>query len=561
MKRILSGKLLACLIALLVSVTSVTAQKNEFNNVKYFSMQNLRPIIENSSVKGYYVYTYSKKVKKKKEKEVEYNLTLLDNELNVTNTIKITRPRAYRLLESSYNGKAFCFLYMDTKKKTLEYLILDDSGNDLGKYKVNKVSFTELNYIASMTATNEDTYSGGITAVSDTGFVRYGWEREKGKGKGKRGKTSRASIEMFDNNGTKLWEGHSAEKGDVFYESMVPFYSDSKAIVSFVQVKEKMFKGAMKSYLIWHNALTGEVMFVMDTNGKTNHPTTTEKVKPKGKEKQGKTNTLLPLTVTYDATTDEYYVCGEYYKFGDNMLKVKSQGFFMNSISSDGELKQEGYTSWEKDIKKYLPKKDDAYERNITIHKVVRTADGKIFAIGEQFKKKFNGWAIPMYMLEQLSSQLPVHFESNTGLAKLVIYDMVILEFDKELKLNEVHTFKKDRKNVPLPKGTGIYGPTLLGNYVKAMGGFDYEFTSVSDDQKTFSTGYVNFTKKRRDGRGYKAGSINYTSSQVFAEDRVPFAKKAMYFKAMPAKPGQVTMVEYFRKGKRVELHTEQTGM
>lgn len=539
---------MVCLMALSAVFTSVSAQNTNFTKVKKFNMQNLRPIIENNTVKGYFVYLFKEKSNNKKN---SYTLTILDNELNEKNSVTVTKPRSYQLLESSYNGSAFCFLYMDTRKKTLEYDIMDDEGNDLGKYIVKKVSRSELAYIASMTNSGEDSYKGGITAVNGMGFVRYGWERDKG---------SHATLEMFDNAGKKKWEARTAEKGKVAYESMVPFYSDEKAIVSFVQVREKLLRGSFKSYLIWHDANTGEVMFVMDAKGETNRAA----VKGKNKKKGGaKSNTLLPFSVTYDAAKDEYYVCGEYFKNGDNIMKVKSQGFFLNSISSAGEVTRESYSSWDKDVNKLMPKSDNGkmLNRNVTIHKVIRTADGKIFAIGEQFKKKFNGWAIPSYIAASLLNYVPgVTGYSNTSLAKLVIYDMVIFEFDQDMQIYQVHTFKKEKTNVPLPSGAGIYGPTLLGNFVKMWGGFNYEFTTMSEDQQTFTTGYVNFTKKRKDGRGYKMGSINYTTSKVFNEDKVPFNKKAKQFKAMPAKPGHVTMVEYYRKGKRVDLRTEQVG-
>jgi hypothetical protein len=540
MKKLSFMKLVICMMTFIVFAAGASAQTNEFAQVKKFTLQNLRPIIENNTVKGYYLYAVEGKGKKKQN---NYRLSIMDNDLNVTNNITISRPRSYRLLESSYNGKAFCFLYMDTKKKALEYLIMDESGNELGKYKVNKVSRSELGHIASMTAASEDSYSGGITAVNGVGFVRYGWEKSKG---------AHATLEMFDNNGQKIWEGRSAETGKVAYESMVPFYSDDKAIVSFVQVREKMLRGTFKSYLIWHDAKTGEIMFVMDTKGAM------QKKDAKVKDKGAKANILLPLSVGYDAGKDEYFVCGEYWKSGDNYMKVKSQGFFMNSVSGSGEMKQESYCSWEKEVKKLIPK--EGMERNVTIHKVIRTADGKVFAIGEQFKKRFNGWAIPAAIAAGLLQNVGISAYSNVGLAKLVIYDMVIFEFTPDLKINEVHVFKKDKTNVPLPRGMGVYGPTLLGNFVKMWGGFDYEFTTLSEDQQTFSTGYTNFTKKRKNVRGYKAGSINYTTSKVFAEDKIPFAKKARYFKALPSKPGYVTMVEYYRKGKRVGLRTEQVG-
>ena len=542
MKRSSLKTLAICIMAVIAFAANISAQTNEFGNVKKFTLQNLRPIIENNTVKGYFLYAVEGKGKKKQN---NYKLTLMDNELNVTNNIKISKPRSYRLLESSYNGTAFCLLYMDTRKKTLEYMIIDEEGKELGKYKVNKVSRSELAYINSMAASNEDSYKGGITAVNGLGFVRYGWERDKG---------ANATMEMFDNNGKKMWEARSGEKGKVAYETMVPFYSDDKAIVSFVTVREKLLRGSYKSYLMWHDAKTGEVMFTMDAKGAT------QKVGAKGKDKGAKANILIPFSVDYDAAKDEYFICGEYFKNGDNVVKVKSQGFFMNCISGGGEVKQESYSTWDKDIKKIMPKTTDMEKRNIAIHKVIRTADGKVFAVGEQFRKRFNGWAIPMSIAASLLQQAGFNAYSNVGLAKLVLYDMVIFEFDESLKIKEVHTFKKDKTNVPLPKGTGVYGPTFLGNYVKALGGFNYEFTTVSEDRNTFTTGYVNFTKKRKDVRGLKVGSINYTSSKVFAEDKVPFSKKSRVKKALPSKPGHITMVEYYRKGKRVELRTEKVG-
>lgn len=548
MKKHLLRRMMICLWALSTMLTCAYAQNTNFTKVKQFNMQNLRPIMENNSVKGYFVYLFNKKTSGRKN---QYQLTILDNELNEKNTVTITKPKSYTLLESSYNGQAFCFIYMDTRKKSIEYLVMDDEGNELGKYIVKKPSKNELARIISITKTSNGSYKGGIAPVSGIGFARYGWDYSK--------KNNRAIIEMFDNTGKKMWQAGTTEKGKVAYETMTPFYSDSKAIVSFVQGYEKGLKGNFSSYLIWHNAQTGEVMFTMDAKGETSGPGINGKTR---KRRGSKSSTLLPLSITYDAAKNEYYVCGEYFKNGENMMKVRSEGFFLKSISATGELNIESYSTWDKDVNKLLPKDEKGKEqnRNVTIHQVIRTADGKIFAIGEQFKKKFNGWSLPLYVGVSALQSIGVNASTNIGLMKLVVYDMLIFEFDQNLQISQVHSFRKDKKNVPLPQGVGILPSTLLGNYVKMMGGFDYRFTTMSEDQQTFSTGYVNFTKKRKNGRGYKAGTINYTSSQVLSEDKVPFNKKARQIKAMPAKPGQVTLVEYYRKGKRVDLRTEEVN-
>src|SRR4029079_4696027 len=113
---------------------------------------------------------------------------------------------------------------------------------------------------------------------------------------------------------------------------------------------------------------------------------------------------------------------------------------------------------------------------NVTIHKMVRTADGKVFAIGEQFKKAASALGIASTVLGGGRS-------SGVSMVKVQLFNMMVFEYGSDFKLSKVHVIEKDKNNVELPSGFEMMPLGSLAYIMKMYGWFNYEFTTMSADK------------------------------------------------------------------------------
>jgi hypothetical protein len=68
--------------------------------------------------------------------------------------------------------------------------------------------------------------------------------------------------------------------------------------------------------------------------------------------------------------------------------------------------------------------------------------------------------------------------------------------------------FAKDKNKVGLPAGLMIINSKVLSWLAKAYGGFDYVFSQMPDDRKTFMVSYINYDREKdRRARMYWAQS------------------------------------------------------
>jgi uncharacterized Zn finger protein len=184
------------------------------------------------------------------------------------------------------------------------------------------------------------------------------------------------------------------------------------------------------------------------------------------------------------------------------------------------------------------------------VHKIVKTADGKTFVIGEQYRKAVSGLGV--------ASAVLMGSRSNTSVMKIEIHDMLVFEFDSKMKLKDITIFEKEKTNVQLPSGYGTVDANLLGNIMKIYGQFDYSYTSISADKKTFNSAYINYDRDKEAGSSYTIGDIAYTKDQKLTIDKIKLTSKPTFFYVREAKPGYVAIFEYFRKEKKAILRLEK---
>jgi len=494
------------------------SQNKSYTGIKKFYGSSLQAIIDNNEVKGYFVFGL---LDKASTKENIYQLVILDNLLNETHSIELKKPTTFYLLESSFNGERFCFSFVDLKGKALEYLILDKAGKAVGTYRVTDLSNNEISAAVQASQSGISASTSTLTPINGKGFVRYGKKKEKGW---------RISLEMIDNDGKQKWTSDSGmPKTSKSYETAVPLYSDANYVVSQITTREKLLSTEnMENNIVCQDATTGKEVFKISTNT----------------AKYG----LFPEGVSYDETSGEFFVYGAYAKLKD----IVSLGIYIQVIDKSGKIKNESYSGWDKEILTATSAEIKSKMKEkmfIALHEMVRTSDGRFFAIGEQFHKAVSGLGVASMLLN-----------SGAALTKIEVFNMMVYEFDKDLKISKVDVFEKDKRNVQLPQGLGLNGSTTLGYYLRMTGQFDYAYTSVSPDNKTFTAAYVNYDRDKEEGNKFVVGNIIYNQSKLTL-DKVDLSSKATQFWIRPAKPGYVCIFEYFRKGKKLNIRMEKLNM
>jgi hypothetical protein len=502
------------------------AQQNSYTGVKKVVLTNVSEIMENNELKGYYAFFY---VDKANKKENLYNLSILDNNLKETHLIEITRPKGFdALLQSAYNGERFCFSFLSTKEKAIEYLLLDKEGKTAGSYKVTGLSKQEMMIILQGMGEDDNGFAGGLVAVQGKGFVRYGMDKEDGM---------RMDMEFFDNNGKKKWAATSNTKNKKSFESAYPLYTNGDVAATLLMTRPKLLTmEGTEVFITFVNPDNGKELFRLGSGAKYQH---------------------WPLGVSFDETTKQYFVYGEYFGKSDKIVKDRSQGFYFQTVDLSGKVVKESFASWTRDIAKAVKvtsngKMED--NMSVTIHKMVRTADGKIFAVGEQYKKAVSALGVASQVLSQGNG--------GASMVKIDLYNMVVIEFDEALKVKNVQVVEKDKTPVELPAGFEMLSTGMIGFMMKTWGWFDYSYTTVSKDSKTFTAGYINFDRsKGEDGNNYLVGNIAYTKEGKVATDTYKLTDKPTGFRVFPAKPGYIAIFEYYKKKKTADFRLEKMDL
>ena len=131
----------------------------------------------------------------------------------------------------------------------------------------------------------------------------------------------------------------------------------------------------------------------------------------------------------------------------------------------------------------------------------------------------------------------------------------MFLDFDKDFNLSAAKRVDKAETSFTYP-GIDYMGSMMASWLCKAMGYFDYEYTSIASDNSKFNVVYVDVDKledsKKREAY---AGSVSYKDG-IFVVDKVPFArdKDATITTLRAAKNGYFLVIKYYRKAKEIKF-------
>ena len=520
------------------------AQQKNLGNIKNVNPSSLNIIQDRGEIQGYYIYYILDKVDRKNNL---YQLEILDNNLQTTHKVEFTRPKATYFLGGSFNGETFCFGFASNQFKTIEYEIYDKQANKQSTYKVGKDGEGEIsNLEVKPNSKGGQTYTSSLTAVPNNGYLRT---YATGK------KRNRAYLELFDNSGKKKWTFDMGQIETKIFETMTVSYVNEKyVVVDYTSRKKQLSTKGMES-----------IKFILDVNtGKKvgSYKVTNDKY------------SLSQYGTDYDAKNDQIYFYGEHFGLKANgKINIKEKlGFFAFAIEPSGKLISQKYVTYKEDVAKKIPleeRKKILDKRSIFIHKLVFLDNGKIYAIGEQYNKVVSASGTALKVLGGLAGAATagsnVQVSGQASAFEIHLHDMMVFEMSSSMALEKVHIIPKKRVTVGIPNGSGLSGEARLGYYINSLGLFEYSYTTIAPDRKSFNSVYINFNrkikKKKENTSKYVVGYIGLDEDADLSSGTFKINGRPTWYRAIPAKTGYHSIFEYYKKEKKATARLEKLDL
>jgi len=526
MKTLITG------ILLLGMAICANAQSAEFQLDRRFVEGSFGEIISDNAVQGYY---FIQKLEKISRKEAVYEITLMDDNLRETAKYQIRRPKKSYLLETVFNNEVFVFHFYDAKAKSLEVISIDRTGNQVGSYKVEDPNKYMLAGITTAIQTEEEYLT--VYEMGSAGFMYLETVKNKDYG---------FVVHGLDNKMNEIWSYSSDTESKMAFLASVLSVDENYALLM-VMEKKQIYTQKFDSYVVLIDTKSGEVKYnfqMQDDN-----------------EAQ-----LSVLNGFVDPETGIALVVGEYYAPGDDVAKDKSLGLYMRGVETNGEYSVYKKYGWDDEIARVkrstmTEEQEEANKKDVELlyfHRIIRRENGSIYAIAEQFRKQVSAGGTALKVLAAAGGG-----SSGASAFELLVTNMVVLEFDKDLNMTNFEIVGKKKSNVLLPAGAGWYSAQMLGNYVKVRGGFDYAFTT--EDKKTNAHFAVYSDMNRREDEDSKKsdgmiGVISISPEGEIEKRRIPLNSDATKYRFRRAKPGYILVREYFKREKKLKLRIEKVG-
>jgi len=98
------------------------------------------------------------------------------------------------------------------------------------------------------------------------------------------------------------------------------------------------------------------------------------------------------------------------------------------------------------------------------------------------------------------------------------------------------------------------FGAQPKGRFLEFIDAYDYEFTQKTADVDRFTIGYIDFERKPEKRSIF--GAITYFEGKL-SQDKIDLKSDASSLRVLPAKPGYLAIIEYFKKEKKLEYRLE----
>jgi len=516
-------KLLSLAIILFFTLQVSAQSKLSIDKVYSVTLRNSGSIIENEEIKGYYFFYQSDKIDKRTN---EYTLQVLDANLNKLKDIKFQDSKKIYLMESSYNGSSLVFMFFDEDQNMIDYRLYNMEGKKTYSYSkiLDRRSEAYFKNVPRL-GNDEEAENQSIYDIANKGFISVIPIRE--------GKNFTYEINFYSSEKRKTWNFNPYEDGK-FSQAQYLGTNDSIIVVE-VLSKAKLTSKEMESTLVGINLTNGRKAFEMQT--------------------QERGRKMYPMNISAINGKNEYLIMGPYFESDDRVLQDKSEGLAVWTMNNSGKILSSKYISWANDVSKYI--KTDFKGRladmgYVYFHHLFQTDDGKIFAIGEGYKKTASALGIATTVLGAMAGS----YGRGVSTAKMKVTDMILLQLNDKFVLENAVIYDKYNNNVELPAGYEFQNPHTLALLLKTHGSFDYAFTQMGKNKRSFISGYKDF-EKGKDYRGLTFHSISYHDGQL-TRDKINLKTNASKLHLLPAKPGSVLLMEYFKKERRIDLRMEK---
>src|SRR5205085_85792 len=109
------------------------------------------------------------KVDKADRKNNNYEVKIYDNNFNDVNNFEIVKPVNYTMQEATYNGEAFCFVFLDSKEKRQNLISYDNQGKQIKDYFYEKMDAQEYMKYVNMQYGSKANENVNINAMPGKG--------------------------------------------------------------------------------------------------------------------------------------------------------------------------------------------------------------------------------------------------------------------------------------------------------------------------------------------------------------------------------------------------------
>jgi hypothetical protein len=505
------------LLSFFLFTEALHAQSFTIKNVTKYNPRNVDAIHEHQKLIGYYALNSSAVPGTKNS---SYELSILDTNLNVVSKGSFQKSKNTELLESAWNGNTFCFSFLDSKKRTLEYQLLSRSCQTIGHYQKELNPF-EFNYYSDLLPQELEAKDNNLVALDSNLFVRYGVVFDEGQS---------FQAEAFTIDGKRLWEYTSITTYNSAIETFLPIFADKNILVIFLTEYESPESENVKYSTLILDAQTGafKVKLPILVNGKK----------------------LIPLGCSPNTGKDTYYLFGNYFTSEKNIVTADADGFFIAEMTTQGKILKENIVSRIDKIEPSLKSLSNfEFQKNTKIyaHKIVKTSDNKLFVIGEAYSKKLNEKAVASYLLSG-----PYH-GTTKSISKVELSDLLIFELDSLFQLKHVDCIKKDKTDIHYKQKMGLFDSNLLGAILKRQGKFDYCFVSQETGTK-FNCLYLNRENGNSNPKNYIVGNITPSDESPIVTQRLNLKNDCHALALRKAKTGHVMVIRYYKGLSLVKL-------
>jgi hypothetical protein len=496
---------------------AMAQEKLSFDKVYTVYLRNSGTITEQGQIKGYFFLYQSDKVDKHTN---EYTLQILDENLNKVNSIKFEDSKTLSLLESAYDGTSISFLFKNTESNMLDMKIYTLEGKLKYTYSRPFDRQTEDLMKQYETMHTDEGTNKNVFDVRGLGYVSVLPLRE--------GTQRSYEVDFFSSQSKKQWIYTPMDEEKYAFAEYLGS-TDSLVIIE-VMKKNKAFSGKVTSHLVGLNFITKKKVFEIEDS-----------------KEQYK---IVPASVS-SLPNGNMLVMGAYYDKEESIVKDYGLGIAIYEISTSGKVISRSFNSWAADFSRFLPTGSNGKIDDIGylyVHRMIRTPDNNLFVVCEGYKKQASAGGIALSVLARTPS----------GITKVVVTDLVVMQFDPQYKVTGATIYTKTHNTALGGQVSDYNSQHALAAAIKALGGFDYEFTTGEADNSNFTICYKN-SERTSDYKGKTFNSIHYTGTK-FTTDKIELKTNASDSRVFPAKPGSVMILEFFKKEKKLEFRLEKLG-